>query len=80
MENAENGVHAKADQAGRPELDAERRKALRKMGGFVYAAPMLMLLAEPKPAEAYGIGKGKKRRKRRREKARRRRLIRRSRS
>jgi hypothetical protein len=39
------------------QVDAARREALAKIGRFVYVAPALALLAQPKGAQA-GYGRG----------------------
>lgn len=39
------------------QADAERREVLTKIGRFIYAAPALTLLAQPKAAQA-GYGRG----------------------
>lgn len=39
------------------QTDAERREVLAKIGRFIYVAPALALLAQPKAAQA-GYGRG----------------------
>jgi hypothetical protein len=45
-------------QVHEADADESRREMLTKIGRFVYAAPALILLAEPKSVQAYGTRPG----------------------
>jgi hypothetical protein len=59
MENDKSAAR-ELDEARREDADPARREVLTTIGRFIYAAPALALLAEPKGAQAgYGRGGGK---------------------
>jgi hypothetical protein len=53
-----NGHRDHQGEVSHDETDTARREMLAKMGQFAYAAPALVLLAEPRAVQAYGKGGG----------------------
>ena len=60
MESAKKSDDRPSDEGGlsQDDLDASRREILGKIGQFVYVAPALALLAQPKTVDAYGTRPG----------------------